>query len=172
MHLLIAAFHPTASQAEAALGWYSGLSKHPFLQLVTAASDASLGCPAYLQAVRLARGDDASSSSSRQRPKAPPPVFAYRASHPRVTKLGALADGDADIDAILGVWRPQTRADSNYIRTMQDMFFRFVHSFAPEWYGSVPAHLGYYAVGEHYKVERTLAICEKWKNYSYLSYEY
>ncbi|CAL4073030.1 unnamed protein product [Meganyctiphanes norvegica] len=131
------------------VNWYSSLIENPFLLLSTLVSDATTTCPVIRVASHLARrhaqGIPSSVSNTQKTP-----VYAYISTHSRMSRVGALADGLSDIEAILGVFRPQTRSDHRFAQAMQDMFFLFVETGSPEWYSPTPAHLGIYMVDEKY----------------------
>lgn len=157
-----------STEAEMAIDWYSGLSDHPWLLLTTLVSDATITCPVLSTAASLARARSLAHPTGDE----DVPIYSYVSRHARVSRVGALADGHSDIESILGVFRPQTRGDARYARTMQDLFFLFVTNGAPEWHSPTPAHLGIYIIDENYKTDRARSQCEKWGNYTHLARRY
>ncbi|XP_066964041.1 neurotactin isoform X2 [Macrobrachium rosenbergii] len=165
---IVSSTAPGMSEAETALEWYSTLNDNPWLLLTTLISDGTVTCPALLTSAHLAR---ARSQSHNVEPK-DVPIYSYVSRYPRVSRVGALADGLTDIEAILGVFRPLTRADARYARKMQDLFFVFVETGSPEWYTSTPAHLGVYMIDEDVNVEGSRIKCDHWVNMTYIAGRY
>lgn len=157
-----------AAVAEAALERYSEVAADPWLLLTTLVSDATTTCPALAAAATLARAI----AHSRRAPDAAAPVYAYLARHARTSRLGTLADGTVDVEALLGLLPRRAAADTRFANTLQELFFRFVADGVPERHEATPAHLGLYLVGD--KLERPLsrAVCHHWANASHLAGRY
>lgn len=159
----ITSIAPGSEDAEAAVEWYKDLKHDPWLLLTTLVSDATTTCPALATAVKVAR------TLSHKHPKAAEdvPVYSYVSRHARASRVGTVADGLSDIESILGVFEPRSEEDTQYVRTIQDLFFLFVKTGSPEWHFSTPAHLGVYVIDGKVNVERSRIQCEHWANSSH-----
>lgn len=157
-----------AAAAEAALERYSEVATDPWLLLTTLVSDATTTCPALAAAASLAR----TFVHSRRVPDAAAPVYAYLSRHARTSRLGTLADGTVDLEALFGLLPRRTAADTRFAHTLQELFFRFVADSVLERYEATPAHLGVYLVGEKLVLQRSRAVCDHWANASHLAGRY
>lgn len=154
-----------AALAEAALEWYGDMATDPWQLLTTLVSDATTTCPTLAAAATLAR----SIVHTRRIPDTASPVYAYLARHTRTSRLGTLADGTMDLEALLGLLVPRSAADKSFAHTLQELFFRFVADGIPERHNASPAHLGVYLVGGEVLVQRSRVLCQHWKNASHLA---
>lgn len=151
--------------AEAALERYSDVATDPWLLLTTLVSDATITCPSLAAAATLAR----SIAHTRRIPNTAIPVYAYLAHHARASRVGTLADGTTDLEALLGLLAPRSAADKRFAHTLQELFFRFVADGVPERHEATPANLGVYLVGEELTLQRSRLLCEHWSNASHLA---
>ena len=167
-----------ANDASAAVRWYSGLAENHWLLLTTMVTDATITCPILTTAASLSRSFALNRPSTRidnpafNTGRLFPNIYSYVSRHPRVTRLGAVADGLSDIEAILGSYQTQTSADDRYVETMQNMFYLFTELGAPERYTPTPAHLGIYIIKEELEVERSRPQCQHWTNRTHLARYY
>lgn len=157
-----------AAAAEAALERYSEVATDPWLLLTTLVSDATTTCPTLAAAATLAR----SFVHSRRAPDDAAPVYAYLSRHPRTSRLGTLADGTVDLEALFGLLPRRTAADKGFANALQELFFRFVADSVVERYEATPANLGVYLVGEKLVVQQARAVCDHWANASHLAGKY
>ncbi|XP_076048720.1 neurotactin-like [Oratosquilla oratoria] len=152
---------PAPPNPKVMLSWYSGLLDNPWLLLTTLVSDATVTCPALEMAVRLAR--------EAQYKKRRPPVYSYLARHARASHLGGLADGLSDVEAIMGTYKLRTRSDARFVKNVQDLFFRFIDTGAPQLHGSTPANIGVYLLDDEVTIERHRSQCQHWRSLSQLA---
>ncbi|KAG0719207.1 Neurotactin [Chionoecetes opilio] len=143
-----------AAMAEGAVQRYSEAVRDPWLLLTTLVTDATTTCPLLAQAATLARS------------RSHTPVYAYLACHSRASRLGTLADGTLDLEALLGLL---AGADARFGHALQEMFFHFVSEGSPERHESSLAHHGMYLVGGEVRVQRSRLLCQHWNNASILA---
>ena len=149
---------------EAALERYSEVVTNPWLLLTTLVSDATTTCPALAAAASQAR----TITHTRRTPHTTTPVYAYLATHARASRLGTLADGTTDLEALLGLLPAHSAADGRFAHNLQELFYRFVADGVLERHMATPAQLGVYLVGEEVRVQRSRPLCDHWTNSSHL----
>ena len=88
----------------------------PWQQFASLLSDVRTICPLYYSTTFLA--------NQFQKSRA----YFYVVTQRKPSSIGTVADANADISAILGVYKPETREERLYVKNMERLFYGFVET--------------------------------------------
>ena len=117
-------------------------------------SDVRTICPLYY------------TTTARADPFAKSPVYFYVVKQRKQSGIGYVADANADISAIFGLYNAETREEKKFVQNMEKMFYDFVEkSKLPE--GDIDVTKSIYLIDENIQKIFTYPNCDFWLEHGF-----